>query len=361
MNTPARSRLVELDALRGLALIGVCVLNYHGYLVQEGGSWPPGNFAERVFDPWNGPLSTRFAAVFVTLAGMGVSLLAARAVAAADRQAISDVRWTLVRRGVLLYTCGYFLNWVWSGTILFFYGAYFLAAAVLFTLRWRWLIAIGAGAALAAAAVRWWALDRPSDGHAVTWLLQPPSPDPHSPRELLLDTFVRGTHPLLPWLVFLCMGMVLGRLLPLSRLWRTRLAVTGAVCLALGYVAGTWLPWHLVLRSTRPFDRGVCFVIAAVGSTLLAVAGLGLLFRRTANRAATRLLADAGRTTLTIYVGHILVFNLLVHRLGWVHPAGLGTSLVFAVVYWVVAVAAAHELQRRHATGPLEWAYRRFS
>ena len=361
MNTPARSRLVELDALRGLALIGVCVMNYHGYLVQEGGSWPPRNFAERVFDPWSGPLSTRFAAVFVTLAGMGVTLLTARAVAGADRQAISDVRWTLVRRGVLLYAFGYFLDWVWGGTILFFYGAYFLAAAVLFTLRSQWLIAIGVTAALAAAAVRWWALDRSSDGHGVIWLLQSPSPDPHSPRELLLDTFVRGTHPLLPWMVFLCMGMVLGRLLPFSRLWRTRLAVTGAVCLALGYIAGTFLPWHDVLRSTGPFDRGLCYVFAAVGSTLLAVTALGLLFRRTASRAATHLLAVAGRTTLTLYVGHILVFNLLVHRVHWVHPAGLGTSLLLAVGYWVVAVVVAHQLQRRYATGPLEWVYRRFS
>lgn len=355
MTTPADRRLVELDALRGLALVGVCVMNYHGYLVLAGASWPPRNFAERVFDPWHGPLSTRFAAVFVTLAGMGVTLLVRRA------ERIGDARWTLVRRGVLLYAFGYFLNWVWDGTILFFYGAFFLAAAVLCTLRGRWLVAVGSGAALAGAGIRWWAVTRQAHGHSVSWLLDAPAADPHSPRGLVLDTFVRGTHPLLPWLVFLCMGMMLGRLLPFTTQWRTRLAIAGAGLLTLGYVAGTFLPWHPTLRSTGPFERGICYVAAAVGSTLLAVSLLGWLFHRWHRSRATTLLAPAGRTSLTLYVAHILVFNLLVHRLHWVHPAGLGTSLLFALAYWVLAVAVAHQVQRRWAIGPLEWVYRRFS
>lgn len=361
MSTPTRERAIEVDALRGLALIGVCVMNYHGYLVQFGGDWPPRTFMDRVFDPWSGPLSTRFAAVFVTIAGISITLLTRRAVASGERQRISDARVTLVRRGVLLYSFGFFFNWVWNGTILFFYGAFFVIGAVVFTLRSRWLVVIGASAAVAAAAVRWWALQRDSTGHETKWLLQSPAVDPHSPKELLLDTFLRGTHPLLPWLVFLCMGMVLGRLLPFTRELRTRAAVAGASCLAVGYVARTFLPWHATLRSTQPFDRGVFYVLTTVGSTLLAIAVLGALFERTATAPLTRALADAGRTTLTLYVGHALVFNVLVHQLRWVRPGGLGTSLWFALVYWVLAVFAAVELHRHVEHGPLEWAYRRFS
>ena len=104
MSTPTRERAIEVDALRGLALIGVCVMNYHGYLVQFGGDWPPRTFMDRVFDPWSGPLSTRFAAVFVTVAGISITLLTRRAVASGERQRISDARVTLVRRGVLLYS-----------------------------------------------------------------------------------------------------------------------------------------------------------------------------------------------------------------------------------------------------------------
>ena len=104
-------------------------------------------------------------------------------------------------------------------------------------LRSRWLVAIGTGAALAAAGIQWWALEQRSNGHDTSWLLYADAASNRSPRDLLFDTFVRGTHPLLPWLVFLCMGMVLGRMMPFTAQRRIELATAGAACLALGYLA----------------------------------------------------------------------------------------------------------------------------
>src|SRR5690606_21327569 len=60
-------RLVGPDAVRGLALIGVVVMNYHGYLIIAGGERSK-NWMGRFFAPWEGPLSTRFAATFVITA-----------------------------------------------------------------------------------------------------------------------------------------------------------------------------------------------------------------------------------------------------------------------------------------------------
>ena len=361
--TPATTttRYIELDVLRAVALIGVCVMNYHGYLVLEGAKYPPTNFIERIFDPWDGPLSTRFAATFVTVAGMGITLLTRRSRASGDGRALSADRWTLIRRGVLLYAFGFFLNWVWSGTILFFYGAFFVAGAMLFRLRSRWLVAIGTGAALAAAGIKWWALDRQNNGHDTSWLLDGEAVVTRSPRDLLLDTFVRGTHPLLPWLVFLCVGMVLGRLMPFSGRRRTELAIAGAACLALGYLAHDFAGLHPILASTSPLDRGVFYTLATVGSSLLAVSLIGWVAEVTSQSLVTRSLASAGRTTLTLYVGHVLVYNLLVHWLEWLRPGALGTALLFAGIYWLCAVVAATAYQRRFGIGPLEWVYRRFS
>jgi len=361
MTGAVSKRYVELDVVRAVALIGVCVMNYHGYLIIDGAEHSRGTFFQRVFDPWQGPLATRFAATFVTVAGMGITLLTRRSRADGGHAAISADRWKLVRRGVLLFTFGYFLNWVWDGTILFFYGAYFVVGAMLFTLRSRWLVAIGTGAALAAAGLQWWALERVAAGHDVSWLFLGSAGDTRSPRDLVLDTFVRGTHPLLPWLVFLCMGMVLGRLMPFSTIHRVQLAFAGVLCLAFGYAANAAVVWHPVLESTTPFDRGVFYTLTTVGSSLLAVSVVGGIAAATAGSSATKALANAGQTTLTLYVGHVLVYNLLVHWLGWVRPGGLGTALAFAALYWMAAVAAAVAWQRWRGIGPLEWFYRRFS
>ncbi len=353
--TIGRTRVIDLDVTRAIALIGVCVMNYHGYLISVGADYPPRTFVERIFDPWQGPLSTRFAATFVLIAGMGVTLLTRRSRASGDRAVISVDRWRLARRGVLLFAFGYFLDWVWPGTILFFYGAFFVVGALVFTLRSRWLILIGVVSALAAAALQRWTLE-----HDTSWLLYGNAGETRSPRDLVFDTFVRGTHPLLPWLLFFCAGIVLGRLLPLSARLRTQLIAAGAACLTIGYLGRTYLPWRDYLRSTAPFDRGLLYSLTTIGSSIMAVCIIGWLAERTSHATTTRALAAAGQMTLTLYVGHVLVFNLLVNKLEWIEPDGLGTALLFAAAYWLIAVVAAVVWLRAFKIGPLEWLYRRF-
>ena len=84
-------------------------MNFHGYLIiaadesspsaQVGNGW-----AADLFDPWSGPLSTRFAATFVLVAGVGVTLLTRSSIG--DPATVTTMRWRLVRRGVLLYVVG---------------------------------------------------------------------------------------------------------------------------------------------------------------------------------------------------------------------------------------------------------------
>ena len=62
--------------------------------------------------------------------------------------------------------------------------------------------------------------------------------------------------------------------------------------------------------------------------------------------------------TLTLYIAHILVFNLLVDWLDLVEPGGLGTALAFALAFWVVAIAAGTLWHRRFGRGPAERVYR---
>src|SRR3954469_12111532 len=75
-------RVIGLDVTRAVALIGVVVMNYHGYLNGPSGgtaAYPGASFARRLFDPWQGVLSTRFASTFVLVAGIGVTLMTDRA------------------------------------------------------------------------------------------------------------------------------------------------------------------------------------------------------------------------------------------------------------------------------------------
>lgn len=359
-------RLVGPDVTRALALIGVVVMNYHGYLNGGAAAAEPGDgFAARLFDPWTGVLSTRFAATFVLVAGVGVTLLTDRSRRSGDRTAVAADRWRLVRRGAVLYGGGFVLDWIWPGTILFYYGAMFVVAGIIFTLRTRWIATIGAASAIAAALVNWWAVVRTDDGRYPAWLLSPRTLDTRSPRGLLFDTFVNGTHPLLPWLAFLCAGIVLGRRVRDLRLVPT--AVCGAGVVAVTYALSHFLTnghagdtVRVALLSTSPFDRGLLYTLNAMGSSVFVLCVASHLAQPRPSAVAVRVLQVAGQTTLSLYVLHVLVFNLIVQRWALVRPTGLDTALAFALGFWLTAIAIAWMWHRRFGRGPLEALYRRF-
>lgn len=352
-------RLPGPDVVRAVALIGVVVMNYHGYLVFRGvGRVPDATVVERFFDPFTGPLSTRFASTFVLTAGVGVTLLTRRVVAGGDAVAITEMRWRLVRRGLALYVLGQLLDVIWRGTIILYYGAMFAIAALLFTLATRWIVAIGLASALAGWGIATWSFWRIEDGQDVTWLFQPGR---DSIRRFVFELTVNGTHPLLPWLVFFCAGIVIGRVLGLSH-WRRWCGGLGiwlfAVATLISGLADT--PFTTQLLSRHPFDRGLVYVASALGTSLIAFAGISWLADRAIGRADLLVepLRRAGQMTLTLYIAHILVFNLLVDWLDVVQPGGIGTALAFAFCFWVVAIAAGAWWHRTYGRGPVERIYR---
>lgn len=345
------------DVVRAVAMLGVITMNYHGYFVLRGGRPGDGALAE-FFDPWTGPLSTRFAATFVLTAGVGVTLLTRSALtgpaAGPERRRAAGLQ--LVRRGLILLGVGLMFDWIWAGTILPFYGAMFVVAALLFGLRMRWLVTIGTAAALAGAAIHWWRYEADRSGHDTSWLTDP---GPRSPRGLVFDLFVNGTHPLLPWLAFFCAGIVLGRLLG-TAWWRPAAAGTGFALYAVAVLANAAATdsRSRVLLSDDPFSRSLVYTASALGTSLVAFAAVSWVADRFRDRAVVDALARAGRTSLSIYIAHALLFNLVVDVWGLVEPGGLGTSLTTAVVFWALATALAVAHERRFGRGPAERLYR---
>ncbi len=362
----ARARLVGPDVTRAIALIGVVLMNYHGYLNGASAFTNDGSpFVMRLFDPWTGALSTRFAATFVLVAGIGVTLLTNRSRLGGDRAAISADRWRLARRGLLLYSVGVAVDWIWPGSILPYYGVLFMLAALLFALRTRWVAAVGAVAVLGAAAVQWWGTARARDGRYPDWLFAPNTFVIRSPRGLLFDAFVNGTHPVLPWLGFLCAGIVLGRAIP--HVPYRRLGLAAAALTATTYAIAHWVtpgepdsPLRIAVLSTHPYDRAVLYSLGTLGSSVAAFCLISLLAERFIGSIPVRVLQLAGQTSLTLYLGHIVYYTVVAGKLEWVRPTGLDTALLFAFSYWVLAIAAAALWQRRFGIGPAEWVYRRF-
>ena len=151
-----RRRLPGPDVVRAVALIGVVVMNFHGYLLLADDRRRRASATDgrpMLFDPWNGPLSTRFAATFVLVAGVGVTLLTRSVIGDHDR-----VRGDAVAARRAAACCCTSSAWcsTSSGRARSSPTTARCSSSLrsIFTLRTRWIVAIGVAAALAGWTVR---------------------------------------------------------------------------------------------------------------------------------------------------------------------------------------------------------------
>ena len=118
-----------------------------------------------------------------------------------------------------------------------------------------------------------------------------------------------------------------------------------------------------MLLSNDPFERGLAYTASALGTALMAFA-VDHVDRRALSRRTGRstCLRRAGQMSLSIYIAHALVFNLLVDWLDIVDPGGLATALSFAAHRTgCLATAAAVAYHRRFGQGPAEYVYRKLT
>lgn len=363
LTSRGRPRHIGLDVTRAVALIGVVVMNYHGMINFRGPAVRSDGLIERIFDISTGVLSTRFAATFVVVAGIAVTFLTHHTKSDNPQFSLNNDRTRLVRRGLILLATGYFLNEVWPGTIIFYYGAYFLCAAVFF--RWRTSL-LSATAALVAAGgvgIAIWRRLRFQNGDSTTWMN--PS-DLDSLGNFLLRVFIGYTHPILPWLAFFILGMIVGRWwnLIVAR-YRIVIAVSMLIVLA-SYLLATMarlFSWRdnavvYAVTSLRPDERGLLYVSSTAGIAIIAILVINQVAETFRHVSVITHLQRAGQMTLTLYLMHVFYFYLVVDWSGLVTGTGLTTALLLSGSFWLGAISWASWWHHRLGQGPAERLYR---
>lgn len=290
------SRIAGLDLARGLAVLGM----YAAHLV----STTPFDFADP--STWTDIVNGRSSILFAVLAGVSLSLVTGGNNAARS----SIARAPIFVRGLLLWALGLAVLALEPPVLVILptYGLLFVVAAGMIRLRTAALIGIATAAVFIGPAI--------SLGYSTVFVFE----------EWLLDleNLIGWHYPLPIWIAFLTAGMVLGRM----QLRRVSSAVVivagGAVAAVIGYGAG-WLTEPLRMGdgtwliasyfSAGPHTGGVGEVIGS-GGVAFAVIGLCLLLCRTPARYVLLPLRFVGSMPLTAYVGHIVVWVVLMRAMG---------------------------------------------
>lgn len=369
----APSRLVGLDVARGLALVGMMVVHI----------LPPDGPDGQMTVPWILSVG-KAAALFAVLAGVGIAFASGKRQQSIGRRRDAAAA-SLVVRAAMIGAVGLLLGYVVpadsAAIILTYYALMFVLAIPLLSLSSRALVVLAAGITVV----------MPVLSHLVRAQLPAATGTNPTFTDLLTDPVgltteiaLTGAYPALPWLAYLCVGLVVGRATLASRAVVAKIGLLG-VGIAVAATTGSWLVMNVgggwrqleaaALRTLTPTEytdlvvwgadgtpptaspwwlgtmtphSATTFDLAFTIGTSLAVLSAAVLLGRVASGALVPL-AAAGSMTLTLYAVHLLMLS---------SPWQSENEGVAFALQLVVVFAFALLWSRRFSRGPLEAAVR---
>jgi len=353
-------RIMGYDVARAIAAIGMVIVNYHNIFLV-GRSRHPHWFTGLAFF-----LQGRAAAIFVMLAGVGITLMSHKALLSGDALLFRKVRQELLKRSLVLFLMGLvFFHW-WNSDILHFYGIFLSTGALLlFVSGFSLWFLIGACLTVAAFLFIFYE----ASPTMIQVLLSA-----NRISELCDGLLISGQYSMLPWFSFFMVGMWLGRPEIISNrkliqrvFWISLLILF--LTIGLSNISDIILdhfqisqddsPLALLLLSV-PFPMSPFFAISAMAGALVVIIMCIILsdhplFVRTFNH-----LSVIGKMSLTIYIGHIFV-GLLVEHITFSNLA-LEEFQIFTVaftfIFCLIVFGGSKLWFRQFARGPLEWLLR---
>ena len=381
-------RIDAIDVLRGVALLGILVLNVQSFAMPGAAYFNPTAYGDleganlyvwvagRMF------ADQKFMTIFSMLFGASIVLMTGRAEARGDAR-----RLHYRRMGWLLVIGLLHAHLFWSGDILFLYG---VCGMLVYPLRRQppgRLLALGVALlAIASAYSVWSGLSLPhwtEEARSVFtqevwqptpemieaelaayrggWLDQQPV---RSARALEFETFALISWGLWRAGGLMLIGMALFRRGVFSaecspRFYAALIAVAVAIGLPLeAYGIATdfargWPVWSFFVGAQFNYWPSIVVSLGYVAVVMLAC-------RTSALRALTRPLAAVGRAALTNYLLQTILCTALFygHGLGWFGCVDRVGQVGVVAAVWTVQLVASSLWLRRFAFGPAEWAWR---
>ena len=379
--TTERQRHVILDALRGLALMGIALANFPEFALwtflssEQQAAMPTACIDEIVRFLLYLVVDGKFYSIFSILFGIGFSLIMER----------HGLR-LFVRRMLILVIIGFLhLMFIWSGDILLLYAVGGLLLTLMIGLSDKSLLLLALSLILIPVGLdaliefggfnfpepfyqAWWNKAKTlgiNEANFASWLR-----DANSYGQMFvfliqgayerLWEFVEGHR--LPKVVGL---FILGYLaskhrlytrlqdLPLRKALYWNVSIGLPTSLLYAWSATSGHPWGLTVHS-------LLYAVSVIPLAIVFIIGICLLYLQSPKSVVFRWLAAPGRMALSCYISHSLIGVLLFYGLGF----GLGTSLglvyieLIALVVFFIQIIVCRIWLNYFRFGPLEWLWR---
>lgn len=401
MNPPANQRYVSLDALRGIAVMGILLMNIIAFAMPELAYINPlvwGGTSTADFIAWAAAfvlVDGKMRGLFSLLFGASMLLVMERARAAGEDEQSVHIR----RMGWLLVfgLAHYYL--VWYGDILFLYAVTGFVAMVFVHMEprrlYRWSIAlfvinfiIWAALLGSMIALKWSALQPGADADTLRSYADLVAsigiPDAESlaseinlhhgsysliVQDKLTDGLIQPViflfYSFVETLALMLLGMALMKTGFMTGQWNAaRYRRIALRCYAVGLLATVllaWWCWSSGFDAVTTF--GATFAWSSPFRPLLVIGHAAialLLIRRFADTAFVARITAAGRAAFTNYLGTSIVMTAIFYGygLGMYGKVDRAPVYLFVLGGWIVMLAWSKPWLDRFAYGPFEWLWR---
>ena len=350
---PRGRRIQGYDVARALAIVGMVIVNFKIVMGADhaGPDWLV-SFAELFVG--------RAVATFVILAGVGIALMTRPARESGDPSELRADRHTLLRRAAFLFVVGLLYTPLWPADILHFYGVYIAIAAFVFARSSRFLGAF-AGALIVGFVALLFVFDYETGWDFETLEYSGFWTVPGMFRHL----FFNGFHPVVPWLAFLLIGLIIGRMDLTDRAERRRVICWGLGAavpaelvsrLSLSALLPTTPPQQvsdlIAILGTEPMPPMPLYMLAGGGTAVVVIALCVGLAERFAGAAWLRPIVSMGQLSLTLYVAHVVVGMGTLESMGRLEDQTLATALIASGVFSIAGLGLRAPLAVTLPAGP---------
>jgi uncharacterized protein len=355
-----KQRVTGFDIARALALFGMVVVNFKIAMNAETGNQFLMGFA--------GLFEGRASALFVILAGIGVTLMTSKTRESGDQSLVLKSRLSLIKRGLLLIVLGLAYTPIWEADILHFYGFYFLIAAVIVKVNDKTLLLASFIIMLIFPVLmvlfnyeqNWvWA----TFSYENFWSLD----------GMIRRILFNGFHPVFPWAAFLVLGMWLGRQDLSNSLIRKKLligSITTLLVTEIGFYAirsilGDGRSLEMTseevtfLFSTSIIPPLPQYMISAGSSAIMVLIGSLYFSERFSESNISQWLCQTGKLSLTLYVAHVIIGMGILEFIGRLENQTINFSLFCALTFCACGIMFSVFWLKFFKTGPLEWVFRK--
>ncbi|EON72542.1 hypothetical protein H131_10393 [Lysinibacillus sphaericus OT4b.31] len=352
----ASQRIEGLDFARALAMFGMLVVNF-GVITGAEGNGP--TWLIGVQSLFQG----RASAIFVILAGIGIALMTAKARATESPSLIQQNRKTLWKRSLFLFVLGMVLYAVgWSGDILHYYGVYMLIASF-FIVSSNKTILLLTSVLLVTAQTFQVIFNYMAGWNPQQFLLE--YLDFWTLEGFLRNLFFNGYHPVLPWICFFFIGLVLGRFDLTKDTIRKKLLIAGLAITVVTEVMSKVLmnvttksvldadsAWFLF--ETGPIPPNVFYIVSNTATALIVIVVSIYIAEKFAENGLIRAIIHTGQLTLTHYVSHVFIGIGILIVLNRLEHQTIAFSLLFSCLFFVGSMLFSVLWRRKYNRGPME-------